>query len=467
MRHASLLALVASSLSLAACASGGDSGTLGSAYDMASSGLPLCGLSCDVTPDGGGSGGGDPAPEPDSDGDGIPDGSDTDGSTGSGAGGNTTNLTPVTGARTIALEDGQLVVPTRTGATSLATLSMTNTLSTATNTAAVASILTVGSKPTQLKIGVDTEGTGNSQWPVPILMDEYVAIDSTTGLRIPYGSIASAADYFGSNTIDYHNGVGADMNIGSGTDYREYRALSSDRNEVMQVWSWNDSYALQYRNASGGGAGKQQAWTFGGNASTNVPAGGSGTYVGRFAGTAETSNWIKPDTADVDPNALWQVQGATNLTANFTTDRITGTLTPETWTSFQADLDGRYTWNTAGFGYMTNSGAAVNATDGPNYTAIYDTTIAINGTFDPVTGTNPQNSFTGTAKLSGAYSSGDNPMYGGFFGNNGNEVAGVFNVLGSVPDPTGGNDGLTDDRAAYLSISGAFHGECSAAPCAP
>lgn len=466
MRQVSLFALVASSLSLAGCAGGGGAGVLGSAYDLAEE-LPICGLPCDGSSGGGSTGGGGTTtpPAPDTDGDGTPDDEDTDGDTGSGAGGNPTNLTPVTGARTIALEEGTLVVPSN-GRTSLSTLSMTNTLTTATNTAAVASIL--GTKPTQLKIGIDTEGTGNSQWPVPILMDEYVAIDDTTGLRIPYGDPSlTPADYFGSNQVDAFNGIGPDMNIGSGADYREYRAVSDDRNEVMQVWSWDDSYALQYRNASGGGEAKQQAWSFGGNATTNMPAGGTGTYAGRFAATATTSNFMQVTGTDVDPNALWQLQGATNLTANFATDTISGTLSPATWTSYQSGLDGYYTWDTA-TNIGTVGGVAVALGADFNYTDIYGTNIKINGTFDPVTGTAAQNSFTGTAKLTGAYVSGDNPMYGGFFGAGAHEVAGVFNVEGILPDPTGGDDAINDDRAAYLSISGAFHGTCQAGPdCTP
>ena len=51
-----------------------------------------------------------------------------------------------------------------------------------------------------------------------------------------------------------------------------------------------------------------------------------------------------------------------------------------------------------------------------------------------------------------------NPMYGGFFGPGAAEVAGVFALDTAIPDPTGGNLGTNDDRRAFLSMSGMFHG---------
>ena len=99
---------------------------------------------------------------------------------------------------------------------------------------------------------IDTNTGSNGGWPTPVTMNEYF-LEAT--LPDPTG-----------------NGNG-----GAGT-YNEYRAISNDggqeRDEELQVWAWNDSYATQYRNASGGGEASQQAWSFGGNktALASMPA---------------------------------------------------------------------------------------------------------------------------------------------------------------------------------------------------
>ena len=381
-----------------------------------------------------------------------------------------------------------MVIPSN-GRTSLSTLSMTNTLTTATNTAAVASILDPLNKPTQLKIGVDTEGTGNSQWSVPILMDEYLAgTHDETWYRLGYFTGSATVDSNGytvawdaaDQRFEYTTGpasflgrpadytdatlaaniallMAPNANAGAGANYREYRALSKSagRDEVLQVWAFDESYTLQYRNRSGGGEAKQQAWSFGGNATTAMPTSGSGIYSGRFAATAKSENWIQPDGSDINPNALWQVEGATSIAADFGTGDVSGTLTPETWSSYQSGAVGYYTWNN-----LTSAATAAQ----PNFTEIYGTVVDISGSIDQTTGAIPTNSanFTGEANLSG-YETGDNPVYGGFFGTNAEEVAGVFSAYGIDPQPIGGSAGINDDRNAYLTINGAFHGDCQVA----
>ena len=138
-------------------------------------------------------------------------------------------------------------------------------------------------------------------------------------------------------------------NGGAGAGYREYRAYSTEpgkeRDESLQVWAWTDAYATQYRNTPNGGEAANQAWSFGGNktALAAMPGGGSATYNGRFVGTAKTANYKKPDGATIDPNALWRVEGASALTANFGAGgTVNGTLTPETWTSDQEGISGTY-----------------------------------------------------------------------------------------------------------------------------
>jgi hypothetical protein len=340
----------------------------------------------------------------DSDGDGVDDGDDGDDS--STDGGNTTNLTPATADVTIALESSVLLKPT-TG-TSLSQL-LNNPLS---------------GPPATQRISIDTNTSSNASWPTPVTMSEYVPGSSEPD---PTG-----------------NGNGGSVT------YNEYRAISNtagqERDEELQVWAWNESYATQYRNAAGGGEASQQAWSFGGNktALAGMPGGGSATYNGRFVATAKSSNWTKPSGADIDPNALWRVEGASTVTANFGTSTIDGSvsrLTPETWTSFQEGVSGWYTWNN-----LTDVGTVA----APDY-EIYNAQIALAGT---ITG----NTYAGTATLDGTFVSGDNPMYGGFFGAGASETTGVFNVYGVDPDPIGGSAGINDDRRGFLTINGAFNG---------
>ncbi len=395
MRIASVSALVLSAFSLAACsgASGGGSSTSASSLD-------LCGLSCPDGTSGGGSNG---------------SGGGTGTGTGSTGGGNTANL--ATGDTTIALESSILVTPSK--GTSLSKLASTT-----------AEIL-AGTKPTTQKFTIYTNTSSNGSWPTPVTMNEYVP---------------------GTQAVDPYN-VGVNANGGAGTNYREYRALSGQganaRDEELQVWAWDNSYATQYRNASGGGEATQQAWSFGGNktALTEMPTGGSATYDGRFVATAKTANYLKPDGADIDPNGLWMVQGASTVNANFATAAVTGTLTPETWESYQTGISGYYTKVVGSAGTVTQ----------PDY-SFYNATVSLKGT---ITG----NTYAGTADLNNQYVSGDNPMYGGFFGTGATETTGVFNVYGTDPAPVGGSAGINDDRRGFLTINGAFHGTCS--PCAP
>jgi C-lobe and N-lobe beta barrels of Tf-binding protein B len=367
----------------------------------------MCGLSC---PDG------TPAdPITDANGDGVDD--NADGNDSSSEGGNTTNLNAATSDTTIAIESSRIVDPSG-NATSLSLL--TAGTSPATTTAQILS----GTKPTKLTIRIDTNSDTNGEWPTPIQMTEY-----PTGTNAP--------DLTGGN------------NGGAGANYREYRVYSNqvgqERDESLQVWAWTDSYATQYRNTPSGGEAIQQAWSFGGNKTPLTDpqlTGGTATYNGRFVATAKTENYVKPSGADIDPNALWRVQGASTLTANFGAGgTVNGALTPETWTSYQEGISGTY---------MKTVGSAGTIAQ-PDY-GFYNTTVDLNGT---ITG----NTYAGTADLSGPFISGDQTMYGGFFGTGASETTGVFHVNGVDPYPVGGEGGINDDKRGYLTINGAFNGQ--------
>jgi hypothetical protein len=408
MRIGSASVLVLAAFALAACEG---SPTTGSSASNAS--LALCGLSCPDPTDGGTN---------DSDGDGVDDGADGDDS--STDGGNTTNLNPTTADVTIAVESSRFVNPSG-NTTSLSVLSAGTSPTTTT-----AQILGAA-KPTQLTIQIDTNSSSNGNWPTPVQMTEYLP---------------------GTNRVDNTGGNKGGTDCLPNCGYREYRIYSNEagqeRDESLQVWAWNESYAAHYNNESGGGDPAQQAWSFGGNRTPvgSMPGGGSATYNGRFVATAKTENYLKPSGAVIDPNALWRVQGASTVTANFGTTAVTGALTPETWESFQSGISG---W------YMKTVGETptppFDAIETPDY-SFYNTTVALGGT---ITG----NTYSGnTATLSGPFISGDETMHGGFFGAAAAETTGVFHVTGTDPDPIGGSAGITDPRRAFLTIQGAFNG---------
>ncbi len=349
--------------------------------------------------------------------------------------------------------------------------------------------------PTALGVlmGRDGGGTPVSYYGYPILLDEagnqnvvfdpvdkkykYATVntdpdpDNDVDTPMPDWIYGESIDYAADHFWDQVKGsMDARANGGTTTDYREYRVLSErdNRDELLQVWDFGDSYATQYQNAIKGGVPKHQVWSFGGNKATAMPTGGTATYRGRWVGTAQSTNWLKPKDASIDPNALWRVEGNSSVTANFTDDSIRGTLTPESWTSYQEDI-GAYTWFTTASGQKKNGTTAE-----PDYSIIYETKVLLDGKIDQVAvpgapGTFvPGNTFSGEANLSGAYITGDNPMYGGFFGTNGNEVTGVFNAAGVYPNPQGGSQGITDSRRGNLTINGAFNGDCvPGVTCAP
>ena len=452
MRIGSASALVLAAFALAACEG---SPTTGSSASNAT--LDLCGLAC-------------PFGNPTSGTNVVNDESDGDDS--STDGGNTSDLSPLTADTTIALESSRLVTPSG----NIPSLSLLTAGTSPTTT--TAQILS-GTKPTQLTIAVDTNSGTNAAWPTPAQMDQYdygtqditwyrlghyvttaTIVDSSS---VPVGSwdpVSQRYEFTSTgNAIDMRDPFYAAQimdsraNGGAGTDYREYRVYSTkvgqERDESLQVWAWGDSYATQYRVTPSGGEAAQQAWSFGGNKTplVDMPTTGSATYNGRFVATAKTANYLKPSGAFIDPNALWRVQGASQVTANFgPSGTVSGTLTPETWTSFQSGLSGGTYVKTVGVDPILPN----TLIEMPDY-SFYYTTVALSGA---ITG----NTYAGEANLSGAYISGDQTMYGGFFGATGAETTGVFHVTGMDPDPIGGSAGINDDKRGYLTMQGAFHG---------
>jgi hypothetical protein len=524
MRLVPVLALMTSAFALAACGGGGSgmsllngtaTGKLSAAGIVAANGLTVCGVNqTGCIPF---TSGGTTVLVVDSDGDGIPDGtggSDGDGNTGSGAGGNTT--VNAVGNKTIALEAFVLDKPTTAGTPAISQISSTLTPTFAATEAAVMST----NKPKTLKFTIDTKSSHNGQWSVPAEMPEHLI--ATRDLRwIEYGHTNAAPASFSvrdtaGNPVVYDfakNGfvytvdhiaadgrhrpgdvvqhyaddfywdqikvyMGSKANGASKDKYREYWIKNSDttinRDETLQVWNWNDSYTVNYHNDIGGGASKQTAWSFGGKAATNMQASGKARYDGRYVGTAKAAGWKKVDGAKIDPNTLWLTQGRSEVLADFDKSTIHGTLSTETWTSEQ---DGKwYTWYTSeaaiGKPGDQNHAASVGTAAAPDYYQIYGSKVILDGKIVAGTTTTNvggvvtpvKNVFEGTATLDGPFQSGDNPLYGGFFGTDGKEVTGVFNVNGTTKELVGGSTGNTNEKEATLTINGSFNGQCTPSP---
>lgn len=251
---------------------------------------------------------------------------------------------------------------------------------------------------------------------------------------------------------------------GPGGGYKEYRYyVKGKADQVLQVWTFNNSRAIHYRDdTSGSGAAGHEAWSFedydptpGGTAAqktttAQMPAVASATYTGKFAATAQTSNWYEDRSGTghiLLHNNNWGVTGSSSVDVNFGTKAVTGTLRPETWGTLAAD---------SSYDIVTVNGVPqIN----PDYQRWMDEKILLNGTIGfTATG----NSVTGTAAMdttnSGWLSSADaSPFYGSLFGATGKEFTGIFNVDATSPQPIGG-DPVNNPTRGYLQIGGAIHG---------
>jgi hypothetical protein len=509
MRIVSVLLLMTSACALAACAGGGAGGGLSAAGTLANS-YGVCSIDqdCYIPPNN------PPAtPSTDQDGDGIPDGKDGDGdgTTGSGAGGNTPLSAP--GNKTVAL---QLFALNKAdpGQTAVARLSSTSYA----NMLAVEDAIVSANKPKSLKFSIDTKNAKNSQWAVPLEMKENVYgsrdlrwiplghtttawasynINDRNGNPILYNpaknsffytvSASTVEPIVAGEEVDYQNDdfywnkiagyMGTKANAGSNGKYREYSVFDKEanRDEVLQVWSWDDSYAVQYQNRIIKGDAKQQAWTFGGKEATNLSTTGKSKFTGRFAATAKIEGWKASKESDINPNTVWKVQGRSEVTADFDTSKVDGILTPETWNSFQTKPDAYYTWFTSEAQNQNLDNTSANNTNHTKSTAtpatpdfrFYSTKIILKGTIagDPATPT-IKNVYDGSAELQG-FTTGDNTMQGGFFGTNGHETTGIFSTTGTRTEEIGGSDGQVDTFTGTESINGMFNGQCVSAPTAP
>jgi C-lobe and N-lobe beta barrels of Tf-binding protein B len=291
------------------------------------------------------------------------------------------------------------------------------------------------------QIEINTNTASNSNWPIPKTMTRYPA--------------------------------GTGLGVGLGGTYNEYRAYSRSAgatavDEELQVWSWNKSYVTQYRDVTSSPApAGHAAWSFGGKytVASAIPTGGTATYDGKFTATALTSNWLDdPSNSDqtLSANGVWSVLGDTHIVADFASSNIDGTLHPLVWKGYQS-LNGAT-------GFIDTTVADALSAPGTarhgNWKGFMNEDIHLAGVISKSTaaGAHP-NAVVGTAHYdpNGNWinSSTGDQMYAGFFGDKGEEIAGVFSLDATRPDPIGGQTAIENDRRGYVSMVGAFHGTCT------
>ena len=305
--------------------------------------------------------------------------------------------------------------------------------------------------PGTAKFEINTNTSTNASWPIAKTMTEYEA-----------GSCAYDGGVDMNNRGYCKGGTGGH---GLGGTYHEYRALSGSTgvDEELQVWNWNNSYGLQYRDVtgSGGTAPIHQAWSYGG---TYTPAavvdgmktaGAKAAYNGKFGAVAVSSNWLdqKSSTMTLSANNTWSVTGDAKIDADFGAGTVSGKLHPTTWV-------GEQTMNGA-----SGEADAFDASISPdNHKGFMDVDIGIDGKIGTSTvATDHANTISGTAAFdptSGFITNQTTSIANGaFFGAGANEVAGVFNADGTAPGPIGGIRPIQQDKRGLLNMSGVFHGQ--------
>jgi hypothetical protein len=315
------------------------------------------------------------------------------------------------------------------------------------------------------KIEIDTKSDRNSAFPKPKTMEQY---DFGTMFDTPIVAPLVAAGIMPKNL--------------AATEYHEYRTSEAidgaDVDEEMQVWEWQYSRATQYRDKTGGGEARNQAWTFGAKPAFGAtPAGekttalamttrGSASYTGFYTSTAKTwSNIDRPLTGQtLSRNNLWQVEGRSKANVDFVSGAFNATLTPDVWIGWQS-INGATGFKAVAVDHTCNDTIDYNCQANQFYYMNDD--IVLKGLIsnDVATG----NQIIGTAKqdtnsnasagLPAEWLTSANPMYGSVFGPTANEVTGIFSLKAETPDPYGGSIAINDDRAAYIQQSGVFHAQ--------
>lgn len=458
MRVLPILALCASAVALAACggAGGGAGGTLSDSGTLAAA-LDVCGIGCTVTKKNNSNGTTSTTTTPTTTagtGTGTGTGTTTNTNTSTVNTGSTTSIT--NGDRAIVLQGSQIV-------SSLPNIAQA-TLQRPTNKLSA-------------QVNIDPKNGQTDKLPVPKMMAEYLPGTCGTQGIDP------------TDTTKCLPGGGQAL----GGEYHEYRMLSTGGiDEELQVWNWGDtSYAWQYRDMTGGGAdARNQAWSFGGKKTPTaaLPTTGTVRYTGEYTGTSKSGGWLDPnmDTHANDPNSpyrniqtvsrngLFRMKGTTDMSIDYATNDFKGTLTPTQWIGWQ-------TMNNATGEKLIIAGDTIGVNQDQNHAAWMDDKIDLRGSLtqttvitpDPLkpsvttTTTTRSSNVSGTATLdwTKGWVNSVNPMYAGVFGDNAEQVTGVFNLEATSVSPIGGDFAITNDKRAYVQQSGMFHGDCTVATC--
>ncbi len=331
------------------------------------------------------------------------------------------------------------------------------------------------------QIWFNTNTTNNPNWPQSKVMtySEYGTCINDGGV-----DVTNPGKCFGGTG---GHGLGGDYKL-----YRYYQKNGYD--EELQIWTWNQSYATQYRDVTASGTDPQhQAWSFGGNytPAANVPTSGVVNYTGYFGATAKSSNF-KDTTYTVTTsvngvpatfgqtmsyNNNWRVNGTSALQANFGTGQFLGKLTSVNWEGLNKSggFSNVNVPNAVANNAACQAQAAACDPSTPAGFAVFDNWINWNSAFmnanillagtitTDTKNTAKPNQIVGTAAIDPTAgwltSAGTNPMYGGFFGPTANEVTGAFAVDGTLPVPNGGAKPINNDQRAYLQMSGIFNGQ--------
>ena len=391
------------------------------------------------------------------------------------------NVTLTSGDTTIALESS--VDTTPVGAPAISKL--------------ISSPLTIAATANQ-QIWFNTNTATNGLWPV--------------SKTLTYNDFDTCVNNGGINPATAGVCAGGVGGTGLGGNYKAYRYYQPGTyDEELQIWSWNNSYATQYRDVTASGTDPQhQAWSFGGNytpAAAIVPLSGIVGYAGQWTGTAKTTNFDPSKTSitvpllnslgavvlvngvpqttslsqTVTPSNNWRANGTSALTANFGTATLTGNLSSTNW---QGLNNNNGLTNIDPVSAKSNNGACLAQTGAcdtntlagqaawqnwVNWNASFmNSKVVLNGNITTsLTNTSQPNQVTGTAVMDAndgwVTATGTNPMFAGFFGpvagGKPQEVTGNFALKATLTSPNGGNAGINLDRRATIEMSGIFNGQ--------
>jgi len=307
-----------------------------------------------------------------------------------------------------------------------------------------------------------TDGSGRAQ--LNISSDEKtatVAIDP--GKNIGFGGQQTLANFVPPPTLP--SPTAPNTMTGTNANYSEYRKITATTDSELQYWRFNTSnntdplndpkygYAAHYRDAKSG----QDAWFFGGTDATDpttITLLPTANYTGQYVFAATTSGWGDAESYQT-ADGQWRGNGTASLTADFGNARFGGTLTPQYWEKYEnADT---ITVNPNTRDVTVNVTTTTALPGSLDIREFHTADITLNGTIsgNKISG-DPNNAVD---IGSGQFVTGERALQGGFYGNNAEQITGVFATYGVLPNPSGSNIGINDDRRKTIDIQGVFHGQ--------